>query len=194
MILFFDTETNGLPVRGAPHERQPRLVQLGASLHDEVGKELVSLDLIIRPNGWVIPNQVAEVHGIDTELAEEAGIDLRYAIAPFLQMMSRANLIVAHNISFDLIIIRAALAELGMDPERLNEWSQHCTMRQAEPICKLPATPKQKAAGFGPYKQPKLSEAYEFFFGETLVGAHNAMVDVRACSRIYFHMKENYSG
>jgi DNA polymerase-3 subunit epsilon len=46
-----------------------------------------------------------------------------------------------------------------------------------------------KAAGRKGPKSPKLSEAYRHFLGEDLIGAHDALVDVRACRRIYDHLK-----
>ena len=45
------------------------------------------------------------------------------------------------------------------------------------------------AAGFNKPKPPKLEECIKHFFNETLEGAHDAMVDLAACSRVYFHLK-----
>ena len=46
-----------------------------------------------------------------------------------------------------------------------------------------------RAAGFNKPKSPKLEECIEHFFGEKLSGAHDAMVDVGACKRVYFNLK-----
>jgi len=45
------------------------------------------------------------------------------------------------------------------------------------------------AAGFTKPKPPKLEECIRHFFNEELDGAHDAMVDVRACRRVYFHLQ-----
>jgi DNA polymerase-3 subunit epsilon len=45
------------------------------------------------------------------------------------------------------------------------------------------------AAGFTRAKQAKLSECITHFFNEDLTGAHDALVDVRACARVFFHLK-----
>jgi len=42
------------------------------------------------------------------------------------------------------------------------------------------------AAGRTNFKNPNLGEAYKFFTGKDLEGAHNAMVDVKACIEVYF--------
>jgi DNA polymerase III subunit epsilon len=65
-----------------------------------------------------------------------------------------------------------------------------CVMKMAEPICKMPATDKQKSWNLGPYKAPKLIEAYRHFFGQDFDRAHDAMNDVLACKRIFFHIGE----
>jgi len=64
-------------------------------------------------------------------------------------------------------------------------------MTAAAPIVNIPPTPKMLAAGFNKPKSPKLEECIKHFFGEELPGAHDAMIDVIACRRIYFHMKSS---
>lgn len=64
-----------------------------------------------------------------------------------------------------------------------------CTATLATPLCKLPPTPKMRAAGRNHYKTANLGEAFKHFTGRDLDGAHNAMVDVRACMDVYFAIK-----
>ncbi|MGT2505722.1 hypothetical protein [Cupriavidus basilensis] len=57
-ILFYDTETSGLPQWSLPSEdpSQPHITQIAAELHDEdTGTTLAFMDLLIRPDGWTIP-------------------------------------------------------------------------------------------------------------------------------------------
>lgn len=69
---FFDTETTGLPLFKEPseHPGQPHIVQLGACLVDLDSREVLStLDVMIKPDGWLIPDKVDAIHGITTEKA-----------------------------------------------------------------------------------------------------------------------------
>lgn len=63
-------------------------------------------------------------------------------------------------------------------------------MKMAKQIVKAPLTEKQKACGFGGYKNPNLQEAYKHFFGVEFEGAHDAMADVRACRDVFFKLNE----
>jgi NAD(P)-dependent dehydrogenase (short-subunit alcohol dehydrogenase family) len=61
-VLFYDTETSGLPMFGQPseHPDQPHVVQLGACLVDlDPWQTLATLDVMVRPEGWTIPDEVA---------------------------------------------------------------------------------------------------------------------------------------
>ena len=64
MILFFDTETTGLPKNyKAPVtdlENWPRLVQLAYILQDYDGNTILKGDYIIKPNGFTIPSNYFE--------------------------------------------------------------------------------------------------------------------------------------
>ncbi|AOW48412.1 3'-5' exonuclease family protein [Acetobacter ascendens] len=65
-----------------------------------------------------------------------------------------------------------------------------CTMDAAAPLVNLPPTARMIAAGIDKPKAPKLEECIKHFFNEELKGAHDAMVDVRACARLFFHLRD----
>jgi len=77
-ILFFtDAETTGLPIWKEPSEdeRQPHIVQLaGLLVNEDTQRVIQSIDVIIKPDGWVIPSEAIEIHGITNHLAENVGI------------------------------------------------------------------------------------------------------------------------
>lgn len=193
MDLFFDVETTGLPDFGRPSDdpAQPHLVQLAALLQEDDGAERASISLIIRPEGWEIPEGAAKVHGIDTATAARLGVPLTHATGIFLAFCQIASQHVAHNISFDRKVMRTALLRGGVarDVIEAAERPAFCTMNTATPIVNLPPTEKMLAAGFNKPKAPKLAECIKHFFGEDLVDAHDALVDVRACARIYRHLR-----
>ena len=191
--LFFDTETTGLPDFKAPSEsaHQPHIVQLAALLVDMDTRETIqSMDVIIRPDGWTIPDEVAAVHGITTQHAEAVGIPERLAVEMFMELWCGRTRI-AHNQQFDARIVRIALMRYRSE-EAADIWksgSAECTAILATPICQIPPTAKTVKAGFNKFKTPNLGEAYRHFTGKDLVNAHSAMADVMACRDVYFAIK-----
>ena len=189
MILFFDTETTGffqdrLPV---DHPEQPYIVQLAAELCDDDGKPISGFSFII-DNGVEIPAQAANVHGITTERAVQFGVSAASALSSFTHLYQRADLVCAHNIKFDRGVVEAAIAR-HYDRVMPLRKPLFCTMEAATPIVNLPPTERMLAAGFNKPKAPKLEECIRHFFNEDLDGAHDAMVDVIGCRRVYFHLK-----
>lgn len=191
--LFYDTETTGLPLFKEPseHPGQPHIVQLAACLVDLETRELLnSLDVIIRPDGWVIPDDVAKIHGITTERAIDEGVPEATAIAAFMDMWAGC-LRIAHNEQFDARILRIALMRFESEAVADN-WKagqSECTAKLATPIVKCPPTEKMIKAGFNKYKTASLGEAYRHFMGSDFENAHSAMADVRACMDVYFAIK-----
>lgn len=195
LALFYDTETTGLPLFGEPSEdpRQPHIVQLGAILVDmDTRAEVEVLDVIVRPNEWTIPDEVAAIHGITTEHALEHGIPEGEAVTQLLAMWGctpeRPVQRIGHNEPFDARILRIALKRFLGD-EAADAWKEgnaRCTATLTTKLCKCPPTPKMLAAGRKHFKTPTLTEAYTHFFGEAFEGAHSALTDVRACIAVYF--------
>lgn len=200
IALVYDTETQGLPLFSEPseHPAQPHLVQLGAILVDlDTRITLASMDVIIRPDGWVIPDEVSAIHGITTEMAMDLGVPEASAVEMFLGMWKPERPRIAHNETFDARILRIALKR-HIDPRTpdapsapSDDWKAgraECTAKMTTKLCALPPTAKMRAAGRNNFKTPKLSEAYLHCTGKVLEGAHNAMVDCLACRDVYFHV------
>lgn len=189
MILFFDTETTGFYLDRLPpdHVDQPHIVQLAAKLCDDTGNDFLSFNFIVKPT-VSIPSKASDVHGIDDDKASQFGVSPSTAVQIFRDLYTKADLVCAHNVNFDQHIIETAIAR---------EYGKHhpltkqlfCTMEAATPIVNLPPTERMIACGFNKPKPPKLEECIKHFFGEELNGAHDAMVDVDACKRVYFHLK-----
>jgi DNA polymerase-3 subunit epsilon len=182
-ILFYDAETTGLPVWKEPSEgeNQPHIVQLAACLVDaETRDVLKSFDLIVQPSGWVIPDDMAKIHGITTERAIEVGVPEAEVLAEFLTLHELCQQRVAFNEQFDQRIIRIALKRYG----HTDEFADAFKALPAECAMKL----AHKALGGG--KFPKLSEAHQALIGEPHEGAHSAMGDVKACMRVYWATKD----
>jgi len=197
--FFYDTETTGLPLFNQPseHPGQPHIVQLAAALVDLDTRETVaSLDVVVRPDGWTIPDEVAAVHGITTAHAAAVGVPESLALSLFLELWGRRTRI-AHNEQFDARIIRIAQHRAGELEPQLDAWktgAAECTARKATPIVKCPPTAKMIAAGRNHYKTANLGEAVQFFTGKPLVNAHSAMADVKGCMDVYFAIQDMQNG
>lgn len=196
--LVYDTETTGLPAYSDPSNspHQPHIVQLAAAMVDlETRIVLQSMNVIIKPNNWTIPSEVAAIHGISQEMAIDIGISEVTAVHAFIGLWERCGVRIAHNDSFDARIIRIALKRYGFALHTMDAWKtaeKYCTALQSKPILQLPPTEKMKATRFkNSFKMPKLEEAYKHFTGNDLEGAHNAMVDVEACLAVYFGIIDN---
>lgn len=192
--IFYDTETTGLPDFKAPSEaeHQPHIVQLAACLVDlDTRQTISSMDVICRPDGWLIPDDVAAIHGISNELAMDVGIPESLAVSMFMEMWG-GRLRIAHNEQFDARILRIALMRIE-DEESADQWksgTSDCTAILATPICKIPPTQKMIDAGMNKFKTANLGEAYRHFTGKELQNAHSAMADVQGCMEVWFAIKD----
>lgn len=187
--LFFDTETTGLPIRdaGVSHEEQPGLVQFAALLHDGGGREVASASLIV-DSGRYVSAAASEIHGITPDIVSSVGVPEKAAVGLFYRLVNQCDVIVAHNVDFDLLMMNIAASRAKIMLPSGGKLVR-CTMRESAPILNLPPTERMKEYGHGDKpKAPRLEEAYRHFFGEELTGAHDALVDVRACARIYYEL------
>ncbi len=192
LALIFDTETTGFPRRGgfrAPG--QPYIVQLAYILSEVGGEVRAKSSVMIQPDGWEVPERAEAVHGISTGMAKRCGIPLKVAMSGFYHHVMQADILVAHNIKFDLQLLQAALFRIGNESlaEKLADIRQFCTQESSVNVLQLPPTEKMMAAGRDHFKSPRLGEAYKHLCGEELKGAHDALVDAEACRRVFEELR-----
>lgn len=187
MYLFFDTETTGLPLDWrAPLDdldNWPRMVQVAWLLYDHKGNLIDSKSHIIKPEGYIIPEEATSVHGITTSKALKEGNDLAKVLEELYQLMEKADCLVAHNMSFDEKIVGAEFLRKEMD-NIIDLKKKICTMESSTDVCMID----------GPYgyKWPKLSELYYQLFGKEFKEAHNALNDINATAEFFWEMKRLY--
>jgi DNA polymerase III epsilon subunit-like protein len=123
MILFFDTETTGLPqdwkAPVSDTNNWPRIVQIAWVLSSQDDGQLESKDFIIKPEGFTIPKESSDVHGISTEQAYEEGKDLLDVLTEFDKDLRNSTRLVAHNISFDEKVLGAEFIRKGIENDFL---------------------------------------------------------------------------
>ncbi|OEK01323.1 DNA polymerase III subunit alpha [Roseivirga sp. 4D4] len=183
MYLIFDTETTGLPQNyNAPltdFDNWPRLVQLAWQLHEPNGKLVAAQNLIVKPDGFTIPYNSAQIHGITTERALAEGQDLKEVLAIFKEDIAKATLGIGHNIEFDYNIVGSEYlrAELENELEGLEPLD---TKLVSTDFCAIPG------GRGGQFKWPTLTELHTKLFGVPFADAHDAAYDVDATARCFF--------
>ena len=184
MYAVIDTETSGLFNFALPAdaEGQPRLAHLAMIFVDAYLQEETVVDLLVKPEGWTMPPEVAAINHLPNELLLEKGLPVAHVLQAYTDAVDRGRIIVCHNAQYDTKIMRGELRRAGMD-DRFERTPNICTMRALTDICQIP-----KANGKG-FKFPKLSEAMAHFKIEQH-GAHSAGGDARSALELFRKLKE----
>ena len=189
MYLIFDTETTGLPQNyKAPitdSDNWPRLVQLAWVEYDVDGKETNRGDFIVKPNGFIIPQDAINIHRITNERANLEGLPLLEVVEKFNKALERNHYLIAHNISFDQKIMGAEYVRLKKDHKDLYSIEHVDTKDTTVDFCKIPSRGK----GFN-FKWPTLTELHTTLFKVGFEDAHDAIVDVLALAKCFFKLQE----
>ena len=164
MIIFFDTETTGL-IPG-------RIIQLSYIMQSETEVRAKNFFFAVE---YVEPSAVA-VHGFTPEKLAvlSGGKTFSCDIDEIYDDFAAADLIVAHNVRFD---INFMIAEFCYQDRRFRYKNEFDTMKFFTPIMKLT---RENHKG---YKYPKLSEMIEYLdelFSVTGAGGHDARYDSTA--------------
>jgi len=194
MALFIDTETNGLPdMTNMKWGQYPdytninkydtaRIVQLSYIVTDYDYNQNLLEDFVIKREDFNITN--SEFHSITNEISDKEGVDFDTAIEKFYENLKNIDFIIAHNIAFDISVIKSELHRRKRFDilNEINKKNLICTMRHTKNILKI-------VNKFGKYKYPSMKELYSYCFRKDISNAHNSMYDVinlHACIK-YMH-------
>jgi len=186
MYIIFDTETTGFPRDWtAPitdTDNWPRVVQIAWQLHNEMGEVVESRDFLIDPDGYNIPYDTEQIHGISTELAKSQGVALIDVLNEFNNALSKATFVIGQNVQFDLNVWGCEYHRMGVEsPMGKMAVLDTCTEVTAN-LCQLPGGRR------GRFKLPSLTELHTFLFDQAFGEAHNATADVEATTRCFFEL------
>lgn len=187
-VLVFDTETSGLPTeRNASiynTNAWPHIVQLSYIVYDTETNKLIGLedDYINIPDTVIMDPESVKIHNITSDQLRN-GITIVEALEKFNVHSDNADLLIAHNVSFDK---RMLMAEGIRNKIKMNITDTYCTMKNSINLCKIE---RSWPNGDKYFKYPKLSELYVYLFDKEPKNTHNALVDILICMRCFCKME-----
>lgn len=181
MALIFDTETNGLPICKSYSEfpcytdlskyNSARLVQISYILTNSSFNNLEESDDIIKADSFKIEN--TQFHGITDAISLNKGIPFVDFAEKFNNALDFVDTIIAHNLNFDINVLRAELYRYNLLDIiiKLDSKKMICTMQYTKYI----VCSKFKS-GTG-IKDPSLKELYQYFVKKEITNQHNSKYD-----------------
>ena len=201
-VLVFDTETTGLPERGAninDKSKWPYIIQLSYILYDMSNNSALIKNNYIKINDDVIISPESfNIHHISREILDERGINIVPALREFNECLKRCDVVVGHNILFDkrLILVECLRHNIAanftqlINNIKINK-PEYCTMKNTKQFCKLEGLSLTNKVYT---KHPKLSELYLILFpNEALpTNLHNSLIDASITLRCYVKYVNNF--
>jgi DNA polymerase III subunit alpha len=173
IAAVFDTETTDLMSNALLHERhQPRVIEFYGELVDcASGAVLEELEFLCNPGQLITPKITAITRITNADLHGKPPFET--FIPALINFFEKADVAVAHNLSFDYAVINLEFSRL----RNRMVWPKRkvCTVEAAEAL-----------AG----TRLSLSALHERLFGEKFAGAHRARHDVKALTKCYLKLRE----
>lgn len=185
--LIFDTETTGLPVRNGPTDKYDdysdvRLVEIAYCLCDEQGNTITSKSYIVKPDGFVISEEVTKIHGITHKHANENGQNILTVLNSIKDDFERTDSLVAHYIKYDYSVL---MGECKRFNHPLGD-----IVKSKNLICTKELGREVLALNY----RPRLVGLYELLFNKPFNQEHRALSDTEHCRDCFFELlkiKEN---
>lgn len=215
-VLFFDTETSGLPQDVCRNTLSlvnkhlwPKIVQYSSiTLDTETGSVVSTSDYIVKvDDNVVLDGQSANIHGITNLISKTRGVPIENVLETFTQECDNVDLIVAHNLDFDKNMILKEWYDVIScdDKEKVHQFTNPYikfkkTISKVKKMCTLKSNIHRvnikavsKKTGKEYVKWPTLEELHTHLFKEDLsdVNLHNALVDTMVCARCWYNIEYN---
>ena len=153
-------------------------------------------DFVIKiPDTVELPKKSVDIHGITRLLMKRKGVSISYALDRFDNAIRLADVIVAHNLTFDKNMLIVEAYRLSRPNFFTTSGSgsgsgvkEHCTMKANIKRCNIV---RERANSTRYLKYPRLSELHDTLFNYIPKGTHNAMADVLICLRCYLFIEFN---
>lgn len=186
MECFFDVETSGFPSKklSASDPKQAWVMQLAFILSDR-DRIYTEFSSLITSEGRTCNPHAQKIHEISVEECDKGGMSEDNILNSVVHGFFTADILVAHNYAFDIEMIDQFIWRSNTKWAGLKQIPFFCTMKETTNLCRL-HQPKYP----GKFKWPKLTELYKFLFDEELIGAHDALADVRATRKCYYKLKD----
>ena len=185
MEFFFDTETTGLPGRKGNRlasfkdlesYNSARIVSISWIVTQQQ-KVVGQAYYVVKPDGFEIPQEASNIHGISTEEADKTGCSIQVIFDQLKSVLPNCSTLVAHNIDFDINVLRSELHRYKQIEilDLLSKKNLVCTMKKGKEVLKTRA-------------YPKLAALYKALYNEDMENAHNAQYDTIYCYKCYIKM------
>ena len=207
-VLVFDTETTGLQKTKImsqdtlnlwPHIVQFSYVIYDINLNDIVGS---SNNIVKLGEGVIIPEESVNIHGITNDISNMKGTHINIILKDFFYHLRNVDLLVGHNVSFDINMVKIELMRMIylneiQDETKLYKTDLHlltnfknicCTLKDSIQLCKIETLDKY---GKPYFKYPKLVELHKKLFETTPNNLHNSFNDILVTLRCYVKMKHD---
>jgi DNA polymerase III epsilon subunit-like protein len=208
-VLVFDTETTGLPktklLNPDTLHLWPHILQLSFVIYDTEENDIVqSKDYIIKVDETIIINEeTTKIHGITNEISQLNGVQLEYALNEFFYYLRQSDMLVGHNVSFDINMIKIELLriiylnkvkatkqtiyEIKHNLHYLTNYKNIvCTLQDSIDLCNIKAVDKY---GKTYAKWPRLLELHQKLFETVPNNLHNSFNDILVTLRCFIKMK-----
>jgi DNA polymerase III epsilon subunit-like protein len=207
-VLIFDTETTGLPktkvINPDSLRLWPHIVQLSYLIYDSDKNDIVVMEdnIIKTASDVVISEESSAIHGITRDISQTRGVKLDNVLNGFFDALKNVDVLVGHNISFDINVVVVELLRMiydsqsGVSAEELtliktnlhllrNYKNIYCTMQNSIDLCAIKVVGK---TGREYNKFPRLNELHQKLFETTPNNLHNSLNDILVTLRCYAMM------
>lgn len=191
MFFIFDLETSGLPKGRNAHYtdnlcfNSARIVSICWCILSDSLEVVETAYFLRKPDDFLIPDIVQRIHGISNNRVQRFGLSIEVILERLQTVMNKVDVIVSHNIEFDLNILLNEINRLGGTQGFIDEITKKrvfCTMRNGQRLMRL-------------NKFPKLKDLYTFLVNDKnnsenqqLINWHHALDDTLCCKEILIAM------